>query len=115
MAARCAEDREFTYAVEPRSPSSSAPHQPNRRCRVGRKPERATASATSRLAAEPLPLSLMPGPAVTLSRGAPTEPVRLWLRPGPAVTLARWARFRRVRPVSPRGQWAIRLYPVAPP
>ena len=42
MAAFCAAVSEFTYAVEPRSPSSSAPHQPNRRCRVGWKPVRAT-------------------------------------------------------------------------
>ena len=88
MLARCAVLSEFTYAVEPRSPSSSAPHQPNRRCRDGWKPARDTARATSRFAAEPEPLSLMPGPAVTLSRCAP---------------------IIRVSVVSPPGQSAIRL------
>src|SRR4029450_8427701 len=94
MAAFCAELSEFTYAVEPRRPSSSAPHQPKGRCRSGWNPVRATARATSRLAAEPEPLALMPGAALTLSRCAPTI---------------------RVSVVSPPGQSAIRLYPVAPP
>lgn len=55
---------------------------------MGWYPVRATASAVSSTAAEPEPLSLMPGPAVTLSR---------W---EPAMTTC---------PVSPPGQSAIRL------
>ena len=50
--------------------NSSAPHQAKRSLLVVF--IFAICSATSRMVAEPLPLSLMPGPSVTESRWAPT-------------------------------------------
>src|SRR6478672_4098654 len=59
------------YLLEPRRPCSSAPHQAKRRWLRALLPLPAQASAASRIAADPVPLSLMPGPAETLSRCAP--------------------------------------------
>ena len=58
-----------TQAVDPIRPSSSAPHQAKRNVLRGRWLARFW--ATSSRAADPLPLSLMPGPAGTESRWAP--------------------------------------------
>jgi hypothetical protein len=72
--------------VEPISPPSSSPHQANRTVFCGF--TLAIISAVSSRAAEPEPLSLMPGPAVTLSRWAPAITTLSSLVPGSsAITL----------------------------
>ena len=82
-----------TYWVEPTRPSSSAPHQANRRWFVVCRLARDTASATSSNDAEPDPLSLMPGPASTLSRCAPTTTT---LPGSPFLVSARMLTVRRI-------------------
>ena len=57
-------------------PSSSPPQNAKRTRLVGAMSSSAICSAVSRIAAEPLPLSLMPGPSSTESRWAPTSTVR---------------------------------------
>ncbi len=69
----------LTYCVEPMRPDSSAPHQAKRSVFCGL--SLAICSATSSRAAEPLPLSLMPGPACTESRCAPAITTLLLLVP----------------------------------
>ncbi|GAA5765655.1 hypothetical protein Aros01_02145 [Streptosporangium roseum] len=49
---------------------------------MGARAWRETSSAVSRMAALPEPLSLMPGPAVTLSRCAPTMRMSFGSPPG---------------------------------
>ena len=61
-----------TYRVEPTRPDSSAPHQAKRTRLAGLMPFLAIWMASSRLNAEPEPLSLMPGPSGTESRCEPT-------------------------------------------
>src|SRR5262245_61315571 len=61
-----------TYAVDPSRPSSSAPQKAKRTLFLTLLPSRGSCLAISRIAAVPLPLSLIPGPAGTLSRWAPT-------------------------------------------
>ena len=80
-----------TYWVEPTRPSSSAPHQANRTRLAWLK--LAICSAISRMVAEPLPLSLMPGPASTLSRCAPTTTT---LPGSPFLVSARMLTVRRI-------------------
>ena len=76
----------LTYCVEPIRPDSSAPHQAKRSVFCGF--SLAMFSATSSSAAEPLPLSLMPGPAWTESRWAPAITTLSLLVPGSsAITL----------------------------
>lgn len=75
-----------TWYAEPRSPNSSGFHQAKRTLfwisRLW------SASATARIAAEPLPLSLMPGPRGTLSVWAPTRTTWSGSPPGvSAITL----------------------------
>jgi hypothetical protein len=83
-----------TYAEEPMSPSSSAPHKAKRSPRAGRTPRRRACRATSSTSAEPDPLSLIPGPFATESRCAPSRTAPP-LRPGrSAITFT--ARARRV-------------------
>jgi hypothetical protein len=66
-----------TYSFDPMRPDSSAPHHAKRTALVGL--TLAICSATSRMAADPEPLSLMPGPAWTESRCAPAMTTLLGL------------------------------------
>ena len=69
-----------TYSREPIRPLSSAPHHARRTVFCGL--TFAICSAISRSAADPLPLSLMPGPACTESRCAPAMTTLSSLTPG---------------------------------
>jgi hypothetical protein len=60
--------RPSTYFVDPTNPISSATYHMNRRLFRGVRSCSAKTSAISRIPPEPLPLSLIPGPAGTLSR-----------------------------------------------
>src|SRR3954451_15347733 len=65
-------ESESTYSCEPSRPYSSAPQNANLRCWRGFTFSADSSSAISRIVALPLPLSLIPGPAATESRWAPT-------------------------------------------
>ena len=80
MRSRSAWLNPVTYAVEPIRPDSSAPHHAKRSVFCGF--SLAMFSAISSRAAEPLPLSLMPGPAWTESRWAPAITTLSLLVPG---------------------------------
>ncbi len=67
MRSRAASSSDSTYAVEPSRPSSSAP-QKAKRIWFSRLLDRFAWIAISSVVAEPVPLSLMPGPSLTESR-----------------------------------------------
>ncbi len=64
----------LTYARDPKSPASSAPQKAKRTARPGKRAR--TTRAISSTAVAPVALSLMPGPASTESRWAPTTRTR---------------------------------------
>ena len=68
--------RSATYAVDPTSPASSAPHHANRMRLRGLRGSLAISSAISISVPVPEPLSLIPGPSSTESRWAPSTIVR---------------------------------------
>src|SRR5690349_15143271 len=74
------------YLFDPSRPCSSAPHHAKRRWLREVLPLPAQASAASRTAAEPVPLSLMPGPDDTLSRCAPVITTCSGSPPGQSAT-----------------------------
>ena len=74
MADLCLAVRESTYRWDPMRPDSSAPQKAKRTALRSWRSD--IASAVSRMAAVPDPLSLMPGPSSTESRWAPTIRVR---------------------------------------
>lgn len=80
----------LTYAVEPMSPLSSAPHQAKRRVFCGFSLE--ICSAISRRTADPLPLSWIPGPRWTESRWAPAMTTLSSLVPGSLASTFTWGR-----------------------
>jgi len=83
-------------------------------------PSSAISSAISRMVDEPLPLSLMPGPAITESRWAPTTTTRSALPVGESAMMLRVVRVGSISvtvatwtTTGPAWVWAYRAAPSA--